>query len=236
MSTGLESREKTLGELMTELRARLGFVAQGSASKNNDLVIKSFLQEAHEFVFDELEPPSQRIKTVIKLQAGSYLYDYYNDLDDEPIDPSRVMSIWIKVGDTIREPMRQGITENDRAFESLREQPQKYDNLGGQIELWPIPDREYDMIVEYTREKARFDRFSDRPSVPSRLVFLYALATAKAHFRHPDASAAAASFDRAMQKKKSRDKENRRYFANTNATRGDAQVVRTANGGYTLRK
>ncbi len=68
---GLSERYRTLGDLMTALRARLGFVTQGSASKNNDTVIKSFLQEAHDFVFSELQPPAQRKKTIIQLQAGS---------------------------------------------------------------------------------------------------------------------------------------------------------------------
>ena len=66
---GLTERYRTLGELMTELRARLGFVTQGSASKNNDTVIKSFLQEAHDYVFGELEPPAMRKKTTIKPQV-----------------------------------------------------------------------------------------------------------------------------------------------------------------------
>jgi hypothetical protein len=232
---GLSKRNRTLGELMTELRVRLGFVAQGSASKNNDLVIKSFLQEAHEYVFGELEPPAMRKKTVVKLQAGSYLYDFHNDIDDEPIEPGRVLSMWVKVGENIREPLRQGITEMDRSFESLREQPQKYDHLNGQIELWPVPEREYDLIIEYTAERTRFERASDRPSVPDRILFLYALANAKAHYRHPDAQASATAFQNVLVKEKFRQKENKRFFANSNTHRGDAQVARTSNGGYTLR-
>ena len=38
---GFTARHKTLGQLMTELRARLGFVTQGAASKNNDTIIKT---------------------------------------------------------------------------------------------------------------------------------------------------------------------------------------------------
>ena len=233
--SGLQDRNRTLGELMTELRARLGFVAQGSASKNNDLVIKSFLQEAHDFVFGELEPPDRRKKTIIRLQGGSFLYDWNNDQDDEPIDPGRVISVWLKETDTIRTPLTQGITEADRSLDDIREQPQKYDTLDGQMELWPIPDQPYDLVVEYIAGKPRFDRTPDRPGVPDRLVFLYALANAKAHYRHPDAQAAAATFQSMLGKEKNRQRENRRYFMQGETTRGQAQVVRTANGGYTLR-
>lgn len=211
--SGLQDRNRTLGELMTELRARLGFVAQGSASKNNDLVIKSFLQEAHDFVFGELEPPDRRKKTIIRLQGGSFLYDWNNDQDDEPIEPGRVLSVWVKVGDQIREPLEQGISEFDRSFTNLTGQPTKYDHLDGQMEIYPVPDQAYELIVEYTAGKPRFERTSDRPGVPDRLVFLYALANAKAHYRHPDAQAAAATFQSMLAKEKFRQKENRRYFA-----------------------
>jgi hypothetical protein len=231
---GLSERNRTLGDLMTELRARLGFVTQGSASKNNDTVIKSFLQEAHDFVFSELQPPAQRKKTIIKLQAGSYLYDWHNDAEDEDIDPGLVQSLWLKESDTIRTPLTQGITENDRSLDTIRQQPEKYDHLNGQIELWPIPDQPYELIVEYLAGKNRFDRASDRPSVPDRLVFLYALATSKAHYRHPDAQPAAVTFQNMLTKEKMKQKENRRFFVSTDK-RGESQVVRTANGGYTLR-
>ena len=45
MSNPLYLRERTLGEMMTELKARLGFVTQGVSSKLVDPLLKSFLQE-----------------------------------------------------------------------------------------------------------------------------------------------------------------------------------------------
>ncbi len=231
---GLIGRNRTLGELMTELRARLGFMTQGSASKNNDAIIKSFLQEGHEYVFGELEPPAQRKKTRIRVLPNSFLYDWHNDIEDEPINPGRVLSVWLIVSETIREPLRQGITEYDRSLDELRDQPRKYDTLNGQCELWPIPNREYDLLIEYTAERSRFERLSDRSSVPDRLVSLYALATAKAHYRHPDAQAAATTFQNMLTKEKVRQKENRRYFHRGESDLDrELQVVRTASG-YTL--
>lgn len=231
---GLSARYKTLGELMTELRARLGYVTQGSAAKNNDVVIKSFLQESHEYVYGELEPPALRRKTVIKLQAGSYLYDWHDDENDQDINPGRVLSLWVKVGPNLSDPLRMGITEADRSFDTLREQPRKYDTLDGQIEVWPVPERNYDLVVEFTPERARFERASDRCSVPDRLVFLYALATAKAHYSRPDATAAATAFQNMLSREKFRQRGKRRYFAGDDPERGQAQVVRTTSG-YSLK-
>lgn len=233
---GLSARYKTLGELMTELRARLGYVTQGSAAKNNDILIKSFLQEAHEYVFGELEPPAQRRRTTITLQAGSHLYDWHDDERDEDINPGRVLSLWVKVGANLSDPLHMGVTEADRSFDTLREQPRKYDILDGQLEVWPVPDRAYDLIVEFTAEQTRFERASDRSSVPDRLVFLYALATAKAARGASDATAAATAFQNMLGREKMRQRGNRRYFAGDGNERAGAaaHVVRTASG-YSLK-
>ncbi len=230
---GLAERYKTLGELLTELRVRLGFVAQGSAAKNNEATLKSYLQEAHDFVFAELDPPAMRKKSIITTQADSYLYDWHDDAAGEDIDPAAVISVWVKVSGTIREPLTYGITESDRSFESLRQQPQKYGTLNGQLEVWPVPERAYDLIVEHTAVKSRFSQAGDRPSVPDRLVFLYALANAKAHYRHPDAQAPAQAFQTMLNKEKSRQKEGQRYFAGGKEPR-EAQVVKSGDG-YRLR-
>ena len=235
MST-LDTRNKTMGELMGDLRVRLGFMAQGSASKNNDAIMKSFLQEGHDFIYSELEPPARRKKTTIRLQANSYLYDWHNDAEDEPINPGRAIGLWLVESPSIRRQLTQGITEQDRAFSEERQQPEKYDTLNGQIELYPVPDREYDLVVEYIAEQPRFDRASDRPGVPDRLVFLYALAKAKAHYRHPDAGAQAGSLDTMLRREKERQHENRRYFAGGVAAADDrGQVVRTADGSYQMK-
>lgn len=227
----IDQRYRSMGELMTELRVRLGFQAQGTASKNNDLIMKSFLREAHDFIYGELEPPARRKKTTIRLQPGSYLYDWHNDIEDEDIDPGRAIALWLIEADTIRRPLPQGITEYDRALAEQRSAPERYDTLNGQIELYPVPDREYDLVVEYIAEKPRFDQAKDRPGVPDSLVFLLALAKAKAHYNHKDASAQASNFDRMLAREKSRQRENRRYFAGSMQTDCSVgQVVATAAG------
>lgn len=230
---GLINRNRTLGELMAELRSRLGFMIQGPAAKNNDAIMKSFLQEGQDFIYSELDPPDLRKKSKIRLSAGSYLYDWHDDQDDEDIDPSKVISVWIIASDTLRYKLNQGITEQDRSFANMRQQPQKYDHLNGQIELWPIPDGAYDLLIEYISGLNRFDRAADRSSVPDRLVFLYALAAAKSHYRHPDAREATTAFTVMLNKVKNTQKENRRYFQNTSEESQSPYVVRS-NNAYVL--
>lgn len=132
-------------------------------------------------------------------------------------------------GNTIREELTQGINERDRSPTDARFRPSRYDTLNGQLEVWPVPDRHYDLIIEHTCMQSRFEQAADRPNVPYRLVFLYALANAKAHYRHPDAQASATTFTNMLATKKKKQKENRRYFA-ASVRSGAPQVVRTADG------
>jgi hypothetical protein len=69
--------------------------------------------------------------------------------------------------------------------------------------------------------------------VPDRLVLLYAISAAKAHYRHPDAQASAGAFQKMLASELFKQKQNKRFFASAPETR-QPQVVRTANGGYTL--
>ena len=211
MTNSLIQRYRTFGELLAEVKARLGFVDQGPSSKNNNPVMISFLQEAHEYVYDQLNPTPMRKKTVISLEQGSYLYDWHNDEEDENIDPGMALSLWLIDGQN-RYKLIQGITERHREDNS-RSQPVRYDTLNGQIELWPIPDRPgYGLLVEYIAGKPRFVEASDRPGVNDRLVVLYAVYMAKLHYRHPDYQAVSASFNSLLSKEKAKQHEGRRYF------------------------
>lgn len=212
MTNSLIQRYKTYGELQAELKARLGFVAQGPSSNSNKAQMDSFLQEAHDYVYAQLEPTPMRKKTVISLERGSYLYDWHNDEEDENIDPGMVISVWLLDESENRFRMIQGITERHREDDS-RSQPVRYDTLNGQIELWPVPDRSgYGLQVEYIAGKPRFARDEDRPGVNDRLVLLYAIYIAQVHYRHPSYQATSASFNALLSKEKAKQHEGRRYF------------------------
>jgi len=226
-------RYRTLGNLRHALRARLGFMTQGPAAESNRAALDDILQEAHTYVCEQVQVSVLRKKTVIRLDAGSFLYDWHNDVEDEDIDPGRVLSVWIAESDTLRSPLVQGITERHREYAEQRDAPSRYDTLNGQIELWPIPDRAYDLLIEYEASPARFAQDTDRPGVPDALVFQLALATAKAHYRHADAQVAGEKFETMLRKYKAGQHEGRRYVAGQPEC-VDYHVVATADG-YRLR-
>lgn len=232
MANPLTSREGTLGSMMTELKARLGFVTQGASSKLIDPLLKSFLQEGHEYVYEQLGAPLLKKRTTIMLQKGSKLYDCHNDIEDENFEPAMIESICVYDTETSFNELRQGITELMRCGDITPTVPERYDILDGQIELWPTPDDAYRMVVIYRPGLTRFTQPADHACVPSRLVFLYALASAKAHYQHPDAQTAGNIFQQALRIERQKQHENKRYSTLANRPRARTQVRRTSDGRY----
>lgn len=232
MANPLTSREGTLGSMMTELKARLGFVTQGASSKLIDPLLKSFLQEGHEYVYEQLGAPLLKKRTTIMLQKGSKLYDCHNDIEDENFEPAMIESICVYDTETSFNELRQGITELMRCDDITPTVPERYDILDGQIELWPTPDDAYRMVVIYRPGLTRFTQPADHACVPSRLVFLYALASAKAHYQHPDAQTAGNIFQQALRIERQKQHENKRYSALAVRPRARTQVRRRSDGRY----
>ncbi len=232
---GLDERYKTLGQLRAQLQLRLGFISSGPGSQNNKGVLNSFLQESHDLICSEVDVKSMQKRAALPLVKGSARYDWHNDTLDENIDPGRIISIWVQVSDQNPVELCQGITEADRSFSDQQAWPTRWDNVNGQMEVWPVPDASYRLIIWYTAPQARFERDADRPSVPDRLVFLYALSVAKAHYRHVDAQVSGKMFERQLNTYKAAQHENQRYFMKGNSVaRLPDQVIKTANG-YALR-
>ncbi len=230
MMNPLQARNRTLAELLVELRARTGFVHQGTAASNNDALMKSFLQEAHDYVYSELLPPLGLNVTEIAVEEGSYLYDWHNDADDEEIEPALVRALRIIDGNDVFD-LKQRIDGAMLKQDIGQQRPTHYDTINGQIALWPVPDRQYRLQVEYLAGKPRFTQANDRPGVPDRLVLLYALANAKAHFGRPDSQSVAATFNNLLAKEKSRQHENRRYFHHSVAYEAASQTVHVGGDG-----
>ena len=225
MANPLTSREGTLGSMMTELKARLGFVTQGASSKLIDPLLKSFLQEGHEYVYEQLGAPLLKKRTTIMLQKGSKLYDCHNDIEDENFEPAMIESICVYDTETSFNELRQGITELMRCDDITPTVPERYDILDGQIELWPTPDDAYRMVVIYRPGLTRFTQPADHACVPSRLVFLYALASAKAHYQHPDAQTAGNIFQQALRIERQKQHENKRQTGCALALRFAARLT-----------
>ena len=65
--------------------------------------------------------------------------------------------------------------------------PARFERLA-QIVLWPKAVQIYTVRVWYVADLGRFTQDADRATLDDQMVLLHALATGKAHYRHPDAA------------------------------------------------
>ncbi|MBA3588201.1 hypothetical protein [Methylibium sp.] len=170
---------RTLTSLRAELQTRLGFGMSGQAGIVNSPIVDSFLRSAQEqlywqFEWRELLGVEERLTGV-----DQQFYDYPEDCNTE-----RITSVSIAEGCRWL-PLVEGISVQERDCIATS-RPCKYDR-GAQMEVWPIPRQQYSMRREYFKALAPFEKGENRTSLPSEMVFLMALANAKAHYRQPDA-------------------------------------------------
>lgn len=81
-------------------------------------------------------------------------------------------------------PMRQGI--NPLEYSVANKGRPYYFNLGESLELWPTPDKTYVIWLRGHLGIKNFYADTDECTIDSRLIFLMALANAKAHYGQPD--------------------------------------------------
>jgi len=171
----------TLGELRAELLSRLGFGAQGAAAGNLMRDADSYLRRAQNYLYWKYDFNELRQTFDYTVNPGQTLYDWRDDMAPRQIISLRVLY------NTIWHPLQEGIEYFHDTVVDTRYYPQRYDRRA-QLEIWPQPDAVYSLRVEYYQRLARFTQDGDRCTLDSDLVFNYALAKAKRHYRHPDAS------------------------------------------------
>lgn len=195
----------TLATLRQRLMVRLGFAAQLSAPPPGmPELLDSFLQEAQTLIYTR--HPSARTERIFtwSVVEGERFYDLPANDEGQGgppecsrrLNPDRITWAGIE-RDTRWYTLAYGIDPvlytNDRTG-----WPSRYE-VRQCIELWPLPD---DSTMKL-RIKGHFglDPFvddEDRTTVDSTLVFLLALANAKAHYGQPDAGNYVGQFERHM--------------------------------------
>jgi hypothetical protein len=204
----------TFADMLAKLRSRCKLHATIGATP----ALEDILQEAHEYVFRELDNglPWQSTFT---LSADEALYPFITD-QGLKVARGSVQSVWIEQGDSFRVPLSQGISHAQRAMPTVSI-PQRYDTqmTGGrndagefQLEVWPTPDQTYTLHIDHNRVMGRFEQSTDKPSAPARLVLAYATAMGKAHYGLADAEVAGKAFRTMLADERDRQRENRRFI------------------------
>lgn len=83
-------------------------------------------------------------------------------------------------------PLRAGIDPSYYTTASQQGIPQLYE-IRSCIEVFPVPNAAYKLWIKGMMGMDPFESNSDRTTIDSELVFLWALAQAKGHYKQPDA-------------------------------------------------
>jgi hypothetical protein len=186
---------RNLQALRAELRDRLGFASSGPNSGINQGLIDSFLKSAQNFLYNQFDFNVLSVRTGLTTETnlqpdltqgiGQTFLDYPADANKE-----RILKLYVNAGVAPTSqwlPLTPEIPVEWYNITTNQPYPQRYE-LRDQIEIWPGADRVYPIRVWYVKSLSRFSQDGDLPSIDDDLIFLHALATAKAHYKQPDAA------------------------------------------------
>lgn len=172
---------RTLGELRAELLSRLGMGGMGASGGANQTIMDSFLRDAQ--------------KQLYWMQDWRHLTWYFDktlgvsqnliDYPDECEDDRRVLRLEVPYSGEYRK-LIEGIETGDWSTMDTEATPAKYERFA-QLLIYPKADQIYTVRVWYVKDLHPFTQDNHPATLDDGMVFLFALANAKAHYRQPDA-------------------------------------------------
>lgn len=179
---------RTLGELRTELLARLGMGAMGASGGANLTLIDSFLRNGQAQLY--------------RLQDWKHLIDYQDktlgeeqnllDYPDSGVMSGRAASRDKRILRVERyfggewKKLDEGISTSDWNEMDTLSYPMKYERYG-QLLIYPKANQTYTVRLWFVGDLDPLVAEDDACTLDDEMVFLHALANAKAHYRQPDA-------------------------------------------------
>lgn len=130
----------TLSDMVVDLRAEAGHSLQLGQGTNMEDTLKYYLRRTQRELYTAFDWPQFMIHEQVAVPAGTrYLPALVN------IEPEQINTLWCRVG-SIWQPMLFGISPNqyslfdpDRDVRSFPVERYQYDEVGGGLELWPLP-------------------------------------------------------------------------------------------------
>lgn len=184
---------QTLAALRTRVMIRLGFSNQAAnPPPGMAALVNEFLISAQTFLWRKYPALQTRRMFRWKLTAGQRFYSILDNDEDVlasyHMDPNKQIE-WVGIQDTrnVWYPMVEGIPPQLYTMIDKPWRPSRY-NIRGVIEVYPIPDQTYFMWMRANFGLLSFAADSDYCTIDSELLFLHALANAKAHYGQPDAA------------------------------------------------
>lgn len=174
---------RTLGELRTEMRAKLGHAAAGSASGPTSTIIDSHLRDAQTMLYEGAEwARLRRYDDTQSIGLNQTLIDY-----PAAANPERIKAISVLRGGVWSPPLEKGISPTLYTYQLNYSWPQRWEPYD-QIEIWPATDAIYQLRIFFVKLLAPLIADNDRFDIDDKLVGILATASLKAHYRQPDAA------------------------------------------------
>lgn len=183
----------TLSSLGVRVLIRLGFANQATnPPPGMQILINDFLTSAQTFLYKRYVQLHTKRLFRWKVNPGQRFYSLKdndeNVLENVNMDPSKCIE-WAGIQDSrnVWYPLVQGIPPQLYTMITKPWRPSRYE-LRGAIEVYPMPDQTYYLWMRAHFGLRSFVNPTDTTTIDSELVFLHALANAKAHYGQPDAS------------------------------------------------
>ena len=182
----------TMSDLQSRILVRLGFSNQAAnPPPGMAALVQDFLMSAQTFLYKRYMQLHTKRFFRWKINPGQRFYSLKdndeNVLEGVTMDPNKTIE-WCGIQDSrnVWYPMIQGIPPQLYTMITKPWRPARYE-LRGAIEIYPVPDQTYWLWVRAHFGLMSFVNPSDTTTIDSELVFLWALANAKAHYGQPDA-------------------------------------------------
>lgn len=182
------TNNRTLATLRKDLLVRLGYAAQAANPPPGMVdLLNSFLIDAQEQLYRRYDVLRTERFFTWNMQKGVRFYDLPDNVETctKKLDAREIT--WIGVEHNgVWYPLQPDIRPELYSF-SQEGFPSRYE-IRSCIEVWPAPsDDNFKLRIKGRFGLEAFAADADKTTIDDRLVFLLALANAKAHYRHPDA-------------------------------------------------
>lgn len=184
---------RTLATLRGLLMRRLGFGNQlATPPPGMAEICDSFLYDANRMLFNRFTSLRTSRFFSWDLEEGVNLYDVGENVEQATctkiLDVNKLEWVGIIRPGDLWVPLRYGIPPELNSYEAASGYPVRYE-IRQCIEVWPAPAAtEGQLVIKGGFGLLPFADDADVTSVDDQLVFLLALANAKAHYRQPDAA------------------------------------------------
>lgn len=185
---------ETLGDLRERMMIRLGFAAQkDNPPPGMSDLLNDFLQSAQKFLYKKY-PGTRTERFFTWPMLPGVRYYGIGDNDDVCTKTLNAMRrTWVGVEDSNGTwyPMVDGIPPEFYTSVENEGLPTRYE-IRQCIEVFPAPDAAYRLCIKGHFDLLPFTADGDTTTIDAELVFLWALANAKAHYGKEDAGTVAA--------------------------------------------